>query len=70
MRESGFTDVAAKCKLVSATDFDLFEERLNAFLASLTDTDVIVDIGFATTSLGSNVEYSALVHYRPTEGWA
>ena len=62
--------MAAKCKLISATNFDLFEERLNAFLASLTDTDVVVDIGFATAALGSNVEYSALVHYRPTEGWA
>ncbi len=62
--------MTAKCKLVSATDFDLFEERLNAFLASLTDADVVVDIGFATAALGGSMEYSALVHYQHTESWA
>ena len=61
--------MTAKCKLVSANDYDLFERRLNDFLASLTSDEVIVDISFATAALSGSVEYSALVHYRHTEGW-
>lgn len=62
--------MAVKCKLISSNDFDLFEERLNSFLASLASDDVVVDIGFATVALVGSVEYSALVHYQHTEGWA
>lgn len=62
--------MAAKCKLISSNDFDLFEERLNAFLATLTNDEVVVDIGFATAALANSVEYSALVQYRQTESWA
>lgn len=62
--------MAVKCKLISASDFDLFEERLNSFLASLTSDDVVVDIGFATVALVGSVEYSALVQYQHTEAWA
>lgn len=62
--------MAAKCKLISSNDFDLFEERLNAFLATLTTEEVVVDIGFVTVALAASVEYSALVQYRQTESWA
>ena len=62
--------MAAKCKLISSNDFDLFEERLNAFLATLSAEEVVVDIGFATAVLANSVEYSALVQYRQTESWA
>lgn len=61
--------MTAKFKLVSSNNFDLFEERLNDFVASLSANDLIVDIKFATAALSSSVEYSALVHYQHTEEW-
>lgn len=60
----------ARVKLISAGGVDLFEERLQRFLESLDVDDVIVDIAFSTAALaGGGVEYSALVHYKPTRGW-
>ena len=50
-------------------DFGLFEERLNAFIASLARDDVIVDIKFSTCQISAGVDYSALVHYQQTEAW-
>ena len=61
--------MSARVKLVSSNNFELFEERLNEFIASLSANMLIVDIKFATTALSSSVEYSALVHYQHTEGW-
>ena len=58
-----------KCKLVSSNNFDLFQERLNEFIASLGVDDLIVDIKFSTAALGTTVEYSALVQYQATESW-
>lgn len=59
----------AKFKLISSNNFDLFEERLDNFVSSLGKDDVIVDVKFATSALQTTVEYSALVHYQPTEPW-
>ena len=59
----------AKFKLISSNNFDLFEERLENFVSSLGRDDVIVDVKFATSALQTTVEYSALVHYQPTEPW-
>lgn len=59
-----------KFKLVSSTSIDTFEERLNRFVLSLGIDDVLVDIKFSTALSGTNVEYSALVHYQQTEGWS
>lgn len=60
----------AKFKLISANSVDLFEERLQRFIDSLDVDDIIVDISFTTAALSaSTIEYSALVHYKPTQGW-
>ncbi len=56
-------------KLVSSNNFELFEERLNDFIGSLDRDDVIVDVKFSTSALGTTVEFSALVHYQRTEAW-
>jgi hypothetical protein len=61
--------VEAKFKLISSNSIDLFEERLNSFISTLSPDDIIVDVKFSTTSAGSSVEYSALVHYQETEVW-
>ncbi|HKI56162.1 MAG TPA: hypothetical protein VKB31_03345 [Trueperaceae bacterium] len=58
-----------KFKLISSNNFELFEERLNDFVASLDRDDVIVDVKFSTASLDMTVEYSALVHFQHTEEW-
>ena len=58
-----------KFKLISSNSIELFEERLNRFIASLDFDDIIVDIKFSTTAAHDSIEYSALVHYQQTEGW-
>ena len=59
----------AKFKLISSNSFELFEERLEDFISSLGPDDVIVDVKFSTSALETTVEFSALVHYQPTEPW-
>ena len=59
----------AKFKLVSSNNYELFQERLDSFVASLADDDVIVDIEFSTAALDTTVEFSALIHYQQTEPW-
>lgn len=59
-----------KFKLITSNDLDIFQDRLNAFIGSLGLDDVIVDVKFSTTSTGSGVEFSALVHYQETEAWS
>jgi len=61
--------MSTKFKLISSNSYDLFEERLNEFVASLSPNDLIIDIKFSTTALSSSVEYSALLHYQKTESW-
>lgn len=58
-----------KFKLISSNNFDLFETRLNDFIASLDRDTVIVDVEFATAALEASIEFSALVHYQETESW-
>lgn len=58
-----------KFRLISSNVHELFEQRLADFVDSLDRDAVIVDIKFATTSHGTSVEYSALIHYRETPGW-
>ncbi len=59
----------AKFKLVTSNDPDLFEQRLNDFVASLDRNDIVVDVKFATTALSVGIEYSAVVHYQATDDW-
>lgn len=65
----GETGVKAQFKLISSNNFDLFQERLNEFAASLSSDVIIVDVKFSTAALGHTVEYSALVHFQQTERW-
>lgn len=58
-----------KVKLIGSTSPDIFEQRLNDFLASLDKDDIVVDIKFSSSPLGNNVEYNALVHYQTTDSW-
>lgn len=58
-----------KLKLIGASDADLFERRLNDFLESLDRDDLVVDVKFSTAAVGTNLEYSALIHYQATDAW-
>ncbi len=58
-----------KFKLISSNNFELFETRLNDFIASLDRDSLIVDVKFSSAALDTTVEFSALVHYQETEGW-
>ena len=58
-------------KLINASEADLFEGRLHAFIDSLDRSAVIVDVKYGSAPLaGGGVEYSALVHYQQTESWS
>jgi len=61
--------VDPKFKLISSNVHELFEQRLADFIDSLDRDAIIVDVKFATTSHGSSVEYSTLIHYQETKGW-
>ncbi len=65
----GGSAVEPKFKLVTSNDPELFEQRLNDLVASLDRDDIVVDIRFATTAVGSGIEYSAVVHYQTTDDW-
>ncbi len=58
-----------KLKLIGSTSPDIFEQRLNDFLASLDKDDIVVDVKFSTSPVGNQVEYNALVQYQTTDGW-
>ncbi|HEX7002886.1 MAG TPA: hypothetical protein VF168_01705 [Trueperaceae bacterium] len=58
-------------KLINASEVDLFEQRLHAFIDSLDRSAVVVEVKYSSTPLtGGGVEYSALVHYQQTESWS
>jgi hypothetical protein len=58
-------------RLISSTEAELFQERLNRFIASLGPDVVLGEIKFDTTSMPSgHVNYSALVSFKRVEGWA
>lgn len=61
--------VEVKLKLIGSTSPDIFEQRLNDFLASLDKDDIVVDVKFSTSPLGNGVEYNALVQYQATDSW-
>ncbi len=61
--------MSARFKVISSSKLELFEERLNRFIESLSLDDVIIDIKFSTAAFDGIVEYSALVHYQRTESW-
>ena len=59
-----------KLKLIGSTSPDIFEQRLNDFVASLDKDDIVVDVKFSTSPAGNQVEYNALVHYQTTDSWS
>lgn len=61
--------MTARFKLISSNQLELFETRLNEFVTSLGEDEMIVDVKFSTSVFSSSVEYCALVHYQPTEAW-
>jgi len=56
-------------RLVTGTDPDLFEERLNHAVSELPEDAIIVDILFSTAHSGRVAEYSALIYYKDVEPW-
>jgi hypothetical protein len=58
-----------RVKLISATDPDMFQERMERFLEAMPAEAVLVDIKFATSALGSSLAFSALVQYKSVEEW-
>lgn len=56
-------------KLVSATDPDIFQERLNRFVQSLPLETLLIDVKFSTSQNGSQTTYAALVQYKSVEEW-
>lgn len=51
-------------KLISSNSIDLFQERLDAYLAQLDRDEVVVNVEFSTVALRETVEFSALVQTR------
>jgi len=56
-------------RLVTGTDPDLFQERLNQAVSDLPEDAIIVDILFSTAHSGRVTEYSALIYYKEVETW-
>jgi hypothetical protein len=58
-----------RVKLISATDPDMFQERLQRFLEAMPQEAILVDIKFSTSSQGNSLAFSALVQYKSVEEW-
>lgn len=56
-------------KLISASDPDVFQERINRFIDGLPGESLIVDIKFSTAPSGNQIQYSALIQYKAVEEW-
>ncbi len=56
-------------RLVTGTDPDLFQERLNNVVEGLSDDAIIVEVLFSSAHTGRNVEFSALIYYKEVEPW-
>ena len=57
-------------KLIFAPEPDLFEQRLNRFMADLGEDVVIAQMQYSTVTLpNGEVMFSALVGFKKAEGW-
>ncbi len=57
-------------KLIFAPEPDLFEQRLNRFVADLGEEVVIGQMQFSTALMpGGEVMYSALIGFKKAKGW-
>jgi hypothetical protein len=57
-------------KLITSNNLELFEERINGYVAQLDRDESVVDVKFATARAGDSLEYTALVQTQKTETWA
>ncbi len=56
-------------RVVTGTDPDLFEERVNRVVAELPEEAVLVDVKFSAAGEGSRTLLAALVIYKLVEPW-
>lgn len=56
-------------RVITANDPDIFQERLNRFVAELAEDTVLVDVKFAANAQGGQATYTALVQYKTVEAW-
>ncbi len=56
-------------RLVTASDPDLFQERINRAVAELPKDAVLVDVKFSAAGEGSRVLLAALIVYKQVEPW-
>ncbi len=56
-------------RLVTGTDPDLFEERINRAVAELPKEAVLVDVKFSAAGEGNRTLLAALVIYKLVEPW-
>ena len=56
-------------RLVTASDPDLFQERINRVVEDLPKDAVLVDVKFSTAGEGSRTLFSALIVYKQVEPW-
>jgi len=55
--------------MVTGSDPELFQDRLNRAVADLPREAVVVDVKFAAACEGDRVVYAALVYYKLVERW-
>ncbi|MFN8510207.1 MAG: hypothetical protein U0Z75_06555 [Deinococcaceae bacterium] len=51
-------------RLMTSTEPDLLQERLNTFLSELPETAAVIHIQMGMASHGNHIHYSALVYYK------
>ncbi len=56
-------------RLVTGSDPELFQERLNRAVAELPEGAVLVDVKFAVAGEGSRAVYAALLYFKKVERW-
>jgi len=56
-------------RLVTGTDPDLFQERLNRAVEELPEGAVLVDVKFAAAGEGGRTVFAALLYYKKVEPW-
>jgi hypothetical protein len=57
----------ARFKLITSNSLELFEERINGYVAQLDRDESVVDVKFSTAQPGDSLEYTALVQTQKTE---
>jgi hypothetical protein len=66
----GIIIIMTQFKLVCAPDQEIFQQRLNDFIADLSENITIGHIKFDTTTmLNGDIMYSALITYGKTQEW-